>query len=241
MAFARASVLRKAADFARASRPSVARPLLWRQVARRGYATGHGHESAKASSDLPWAIGAVAVTVPTCWYLLQSSSDSAHDGHGSSHDKSHDEKPKENTNNEAKNDDEGKAADSEGKSDDSDDEGSAVDTPETSDDEGVTKEEIPDAKGGQKKRISSSRGIKQDEADSDSEENAPKDTAEDKPKNSKTPGDESTTSGKQEGLSNTDTKHSTDPQNDSDISNKAEGGPESAKLKGTVDPERPAK
>lgn len=46
-------------------------------------------------------------------------------------------------------------------------------------------------------------------------------------------------SGKQEGLSNTDTKHSTDITNDPDKSKKGEGAPETAKLKGTIDPGRP--
>ena len=45
-------------------------------------------------------------------------------------------------------------------------------------------------------------------------------------------------SGKQAGLSNTDTKHSTDPANDPEKSKKSEGAPETAKLQGTVDPGR---
>ena len=43
-------------------------------------------------------------------------------------------------------------------------------------------------------------------------------------------------SGKQEGLSNTDTKHSTDITSDPDKSKKDDGSPETAKMKGTVDP-----
>ena len=48
-----------------------------------------------------------------------------------------------------------------------------------------------------------------------------------------------TTSGKQEGLSNTDTKHSTDIAASPDSALKGEGQPETAKVKGTVDPGRP--
>ena len=48
-----------------------------------------------------------------------------------------------------------------------------------------------------------------------------------------------TQSGKQEGLSNTNTKHSTDIANDPEKSKKGEGMPETAKSKGTVDPMRP--
>jgi hypothetical protein len=47
-------------------------------------------------------------------------------------------------------------------------------------------------------------------------------------------------SGAQEGLSNTDTKHSTDISENPDKSKKAEGTPETAKTKGPVDPNRPA-
>lgn len=46
-------------------------------------------------------------------------------------------------------------------------------------------------------------------------------------------------SGKQEGLSNTDTKHSTDIASNPEKSKKGEGTPETAKLKGTVRPSRP--
>ena len=56
---------------------------------------------------------------------------------------------------------------------------------------------------------------------------------------SKTPGDMSTMSGKQEGLVNTDTKHSTDITKDPDKSKKAGGMPETAKQKGTVPLDRP--
>ena len=57
---------------------------------------------------------------------------------------------------------------------------------------------------------------------------------------SKSPGGLTTSqSGKQEGLSNTDTKHSTDIANDPEKSKKGEGSPETAKLKGTVSPARP--
>src|SRR4051794_11310428 len=100
MAFARVSAIRGALRTVRPSTTSVGRPQLWRQVGRRGYAS-HGHQTKKAGGDLPWyvpislshcngercstngrrAIGAVAVTVPTCWYLLQSGPEKSH-GHG---------------------------------------------------------------------------------------------------------------------------------------------------------------
>jgi hypothetical protein len=53
-------------------------------------------------------------------------------------------------------------------------------------------------------------------------------------------GSQNTQSGKQEGLTNTDTKHSTDIGSDSEKSTKGDGTPETAKSKGTVDPKAPA-
>lgn len=51
-------------------------------------------------------------------------------------------------------------------------------------------------------------------------------------------GNQNTMSGKQDGLSNTDTKHSVDITNDPEKSKKGEGVPETAKVKGPVDPFR---
>ncbi|RYP74294.1 hypothetical protein DL771_003115 [Monosporascus sp. 5C6A] len=45
-------------------------PRLVRPAARRGYASAHG--GAAKSSDLPWLIGSVAVTVPGAAYLLSN-------------------------------------------------------------------------------------------------------------------------------------------------------------------------
>lgn len=59
---------------------------------------------------------------------------------------------------------------------------------------------------------------------------------------SKTTGDINSQSGKQDKLSNTDTKHSTNLSGqDSPHSQKGENTPESAKMKGTVDVRRPQK
>ncbi|MCJ1308933.1 hypothetical protein MMC25_002588 [Agyrium rufum] len=100
-----------------------------------------------------------------------------------------------------------------------------------------TRKHVPDAKGGAKKRIESAYGNKLGEM---SEEDQKADKG-DAPATAKTPGNDNTISGKQEGISNTDTKHSTDIANDPDKSKKAEGGPDTAKVKGSVDPSRPAK
>ncbi|CAD6568117.1 MAG: hypothetical protein ASARMPRED_001414 [Alectoria sarmentosa] len=71
--------------------------------------------------------------------------------------------------------------------------------------QGDTRKHIPDAKGFNKKRIESDYGGKQGEAQDPEQDPSDKDMA----AASKPVGDMTTQSGKQEGLSNTDTKHST--------------------------------
>lgn len=51
-------------------------------------------------------------------------------------------------------------------------------------------------------------------------------------------GNQNTMSGKQDGLSNTDTKHSIDITKNPEESKKSEGAPETAKVKGPVEPFR---
>lgn len=131
------------------------------------------------------AIGAVAVTVPTCYWLYSNKPDTSahHDDHHESHDEEEESK-----------DDEEQPAETEEKSDESGDDKSEEsssdegnDTPDTSDDESEDKEKVtkssedsdnnetrkhvPDAKGGSKKRIESGNSITQgkeeDTADSD--------------------------------------------------------------------------
>ena len=115
---------------------------------------------------------------------------------------------------------------------------------------GDTRKHIPDSKGYNKKRIESDYGHTQ--SPEKSEENEPDngDKVSLSPSlhrvrtkflqaaTAKESGGQNTQSGKQEGLSNTDTKHSSDPLSQSHTSKKPEG-PETAKAKGTVDPQRP--
>ncbi|KAL8944692.1 MAG: hypothetical protein Q9216_000260 [Gyalolechia sp. 2 TL-2023] len=91
--------------------------------------------------------------------------------------------------------------------------------------QGDTRKHIPDAKGGAKKRIESDYGKAQGVAQDDD-----KDASK---------GASNVHSGAQEGLSNTDTKHSTDMDNNPVLSKKGEGIVETAKIKGPVDPSRP--
>lgn len=216
------------------------------------------------------AVGAVAVTVPTCYYLLQNAPDTSHSHgeHGDDHGKSHgeEEQPDEEPVEEPAKSEDGESQDEEQDSkkpeeSGSDDGDNEADTPDTSDDEGSdedkqdgnTVKHIPDAKGGAKKRLESEKGIKQGEAsktDGDDEKSHDKvfevdhalaETIADdlKAAASKPAGSKNSQSGKQEGLSNTDTTHSTDIAQDPEKSSKGDGMPETAKAKGTVDPKRP--
>lgn len=69
---------------------SSARPAA-RVVARRGYASGHGHSA--PSSDVPWILGAAGVTIPGAWYLWPDSSNGDVHGPGSAHAKHVEEHP----------------------------------------------------------------------------------------------------------------------------------------------------
>ncbi|KAL8903689.1 MAG: hypothetical protein Q9207_003758 [Kuettlingeria erythrocarpa] len=98
--------------------------------------------------------------------------------------------------------------------------------------QGDVRKHIPDAKGGAKKRISSKYGKPQ---------GGPVEGDEEWPNrrfSSYTPSDKDVAS-KQEGISNTDTKHSYDLSMDPEKSKKGEGFVETAKVKGPVDPSRP--
>ncbi|MCJ1478838.1 hypothetical protein MMC13_007522 [Lambiella insularis] len=252
---------------------------------RRGYASEGNHASEKAKSDLPWLAGSIAVTVPSCWYLLREgpANPSHHGHHEPGNEDSHEafEAARKGTDagdEEEKDGAEAQKGDGEGddgkedtsggdgqKSDDSPPSGSEGEaqknvpsTNEGSDDsahetepgddvEGIrgkgatkdgppgdTRKHIPDAKGYNKKRIESDYAQRQGEKDSEEQEPDKGDKA----STSKEAGSQLSQSGKQEGLTNTDTKHSTDLSEREDTPMKPEG-PESAKAKGTVDPSRP--
>ncbi|KAL8930690.1 MAG: hypothetical protein Q9208_000561 [Pyrenodesmia sp. 3 TL-2023] len=98
--------------------------------------------------------------------------------------------------------------------------------------QGDVRKHIPDAKGGAKKRISSEYGKRQGSPVEGDEGSTNRRFA------AYTPSDEDVAS-KQEGISNTDTKHSFDLSSDPEKSKKGEGFVETAKVKGPVDPSRP--
>ncbi|KAL9118703.1 MAG: hypothetical protein Q9187_004750 [Circinaria calcarea] len=236
------------------------------------------------------AAGAIAVTVPTCWYLLQPDPNKSHghgheEGHGEhdggeEHEDVHEEAHDITEDEQAEQNDEAPANDEQTEStgDEGNDaeapsnEDKGQETPDTSDGDdepknvehetdnggdvegvqfkgaaklvnedpgqGDVRKHIPDAKGGNKKRIESKYGNRLGL----NEEGDDKSRLTDKAAASKTPGDlVKSQSGKQAGLSNTDTKHPSDPVKDPDKSLKGENAPETAKLQGSVDPTRPQK
>jgi len=247
MAFSRISAVRTAFRLSRSTRPILSKPQRWQRIGQRGYASSD-HGTATTSSDLPWQIGALVSTGAGCAWLLSGEQPKPHGDHGDHHGEEHEEHEEESA--EAKEDgdsekpedgeqepkEEAKEESKEDSTGDDSGSDSGADTPDTSDDEGDnnTRKSIPDAKGGNKKRIESNNAIKQGE-----EQDTAESSIKDKPATSKEPGDKNTMSGKQEGLSNTDTKHSTDITNTEEKSTKGEGVPETAKVKGTVDPNRP--
>ncbi|OAF57845.1 hypothetical protein VC83_05764 [Pseudogymnoascus destructans] len=174
------SFARSAFGALRSARLSVgsARAQLVRHSARRGYSSGHGPE---ASSDLPWAAGAVTVTVPGCWYLLKESPAEAHHLHVPHKIEAHAE-------------------------------------PEAEAEEEV-KEEEPKA---EVKASATDNEEEKPSADASKSEDEGKDTTEVTEKLT------------------TDAKHSTDVGGDSDVSQKAEGTPETSKSKDTVDVSKPS-
>lgn len=251
MVLVRSHVLRSAAQqlarpVARSSFRSAGRQQPWQRIAqsvsRRGYASSHGEAGhGQAKSDLPWAIGAVAFTVPGVWYMLQPG-EAHHADHHEAHEEKHEEpkqeeapkeEPKEEPKAEAKEEskEEPKEESKEESKDDSKDE--SKDKP---------KEDSKDESKEEPKKDESPKEESKEEApkeDSKSDTDA-KGSAKDKPAASKEALSQNQTSGKQQGLSNTDTKHSTDVDNDPSKSKKSEGSVDTAKSKGTISPNRPA-
>ncbi|KAK3069850.1 hypothetical protein LTR53_011486 [Teratosphaeriaceae sp. CCFEE 6253] len=335
MSYARARAFRSLQSALRSSSTRVSPRISWTQLAvGRRYASGesdggaHGH--AEPSSDLPWLAGAVAVTVPSCWYLWPTAhADSGHhDAHGEHEeheegeggedhsdgdsivpkavaealpegvedavpDAVHDTSGKEDgaeaegAGEDQKDDEAGdmgqgkeesshaakgdpaarssteqkqtaeatdKASGSQGEGQDA---GSVTPSEHAvpkeggsesgqgkgnmksdSDGTGDERKREPDNKGGFKKRIDSGLGKNLGGTEQQFDEDGSETAAQSKPP---VKGDSGQISSKQFGLSNTPTRHSTQIDDDPEKSKKAEGGPDTAKLMGTVDPNRPAK
>ncbi|KAI9667333.1 MAG: hypothetical protein M1821_000148 [Bathelium mastoideum] len=100
----------------------------------------------------------------------------------------------------------------------------------------ATRKSIPDAKGGTKKRLDSDYAVRQGLSKEESDESGSENES---PAARIPPRNQNEMAGKQRGLSNTETKHSTDISNSPEKSKKGEGTPETAKTIGTVKVDRP--
>ena len=217
MSFARSTALR-ASSFARCARTArlvrtaeLQQPWQ-RAIQRRSYASAHDSDSAVKKSDLPWAISAVAGTILGLYVVM--GQDTGH--HEEHHDDAH-EKHAEEVHEEAPEEEE-------------------EEKPEEKADE--KSEEKPEAKTEEKSESKpESKSEDKDEDKEDSSEKSPDVT--DKPDPDKDPKSTNEMSGKQEGLSNSDTKHTNQIDKEPGKSKKGEGVAESAKVKGTVSTDRP--
>ncbi|KAF2111591.1 hypothetical protein BDV96DRAFT_650145 [Lophiotrema nucula] len=205
----------RASSIARCARPArfirSAELQPWqRMVQRRTYASEHGHSESK-SSDVPWIAGAT-VTTAVGLYLVTTQDLGGHEAHD------------EHGHGDAEHEEKDKPEDDAEQSEESDDK-------EEKDDKQETKDEGKEDKSDEKDE-------KDDKSDDSKEDKAPSTT--DKPDPSKDSKSQNETSGKQQGLSNDDTGHSTSVADNPEKSSKGEGVAETAKLKGAVDPQRPA-
>ncbi|KAA8914913.1 hypothetical protein FN846DRAFT_925665 [Sphaerosporella brunnea] len=191
----------------------------------RRYAQTHANHPQGGSSDLPWIIGSVAFTVPAAWYLVKTGpSKPAH---------KHEHKKEE-----AKPEPEPEPIKEEVKEAVAEVPQKAEEVKEKAEEKVEEVKEKGEEKFEEAKEAVSER--KEEEEPKSSTVNPqkidPGNTA------TKEAGGPGTISGKQEGLSNDDTSHAILHEERGDaISKKAEGVHDTAKLKGTVDVDRPAK
>ncbi|TLD29407.1 cylicin I [Venturia nashicola] len=287
MILARVTALRASSvnALARSARTAPSRTsqqcFRWsQQMGRRQYSSAKDDIVQKASSDIPWLISGIAITIGGTYVALQPRDPVHHDEHGEGHSEEHEEEEEESSEEESK--DEDKSNDGGEKGKDSAEDANKEDAPKddvSKDDvskDDVSKDDVS------KDDVSKDDASKEEDAET-KEDGEEKDSqgSEDKPEKSASPevsnkgktksasnsvtheetgtgkklrldssagktigegsssGDEDEMSHKQRGMSNTDTKHSTDPSKDPEMSKKGEGTAETAKIKGTVDPSRP--
>lgn len=239
MSFLRSSTLR-AATIARS-----ATYVRWQPTfQRRTYASAHGHGQAK-KSNLPWFVSSVAGTGAALYLVLNQ--DLSHGSHG---DVNHDEEPEKLANQPEQVQDDKPAADKpdlEPKADNKkaggakvqrDDKRSEQDAPSDVSEEDLEKTSISGRKSDIQEGLAKQKGEPSVHEPADDKSSAAPDEA-DKAHSRKPPGDFTETSGKQQGLSNDDAKHSSAIHDEPEKSKKGEGVAETAKLKGTVSTDRP--
>ncbi|EAT82608.1 hypothetical protein HBH56_112300 [Parastagonospora nodorum] len=243
MSFLRSSALR-ASSLARAARPvrSIRSAELqpWqRAVQRRTYASEHGAHGATQSSEVPWMVAAAAGTATGLYLVFTQDL-----GHGSGHDEDHHAEAHETH---GKN--EGQDGDEESGKEESSDEGEDKSQGGPKDEaKSKTKNPPPEERNTEQPEDPSKPGSgkpdkkKSDDSSGDApknDEDSPSPDKHDKADPRGKPKSTNHTSGKQEGLSNSDTHHSSQISKQDDKSKKGEGVAETAKLKGTVSTNRP--
>lgn len=251
MSFIRSTALR-ASSVARAARPAVraAQPLR-QSIQRRTYASGHGHSEAK-SSDVPWMAAAVASTVGGLYIIvnqdLSHGEHAEHDHHlnDEKHEEDAEKTPaleKEKTeskqavkeeSHDATNVDAPKVENNDANAEDSSkDESEKTDSQE----EGTHSESREKAAEDKKKEHKDAKAQASQEKQDDEAAASPDKS--DKPDPRKEPKSFNEMSGKQQGMSNDETHHSSQISKQPEKSKKGEGVAETAKLKGTVSTDRP--
>ncbi|KAF2126484.1 hypothetical protein P153DRAFT_346273 [Dothidotthia symphoricarpi CBS 119687] len=240
MSLIRSTTLR-ASSIARAARPARCirtAELPWqRALQRRTYASGHGAHGQAPSSDVPW-MAASAVGTATGLYIVVTQDTSHGAAHGEHHDDHHaekDDEPEEEAADDAEEKDES-SDDSKDSSKDKDDEPKHVADDGSKDESSndITHSESREKKAEDKKAEKSGRG----EGNPGDEKEASPDKS-DKASPRKDAKSSNEMSGKQEGMSNADTHHSSEISKHDEKSKKGEGVAETAKLKGTVSTDRP--
>ncbi|KNG46637.1 hypothetical protein DDE82_006549 [Stemphylium lycopersici] len=226
MSFIRSSALR-ASSFARAARPTrcfrAAELQPWqRAIQRRTYASGHGPEGEAKSSDVPW-MGAAVIGTALGLYIVVNQDTS----HGAEHHPLGDphgegDAPKTGTDSTV----------GEESKDEEPKEESKEEPEEAPKQESKDESEKPPKDEHQDPNKATTENSEEKDKQSPDESDKP-DARKEEAKSS------NETSGKQKGLSNDETHHSSDISNHEEKSKKGEGVAETAKLQGTVSTDRP--
>ncbi|PVH99148.1 hypothetical protein DM02DRAFT_672879 [Periconia macrospinosa] len=244
MSFVRSTVLRassfgRCARTARLVRTAELQQPWQRAIQRRSYASAHGSDSSAKKSDLPWAISAVAGTALGLYVVMGQDTGHHEEHHDEAHDKhaeeSHEEAPEKEEEKPEEKADEKSEDQPEEKSEEKAEEKSEEKAEEKADEKSEEKPEEKTEEKSEPEPESKSEEKKEDKVVASSK--SPDET--DPPHPAKPPKSTNEMSGKQEGFSNSDTKHTDPIDNQPGKSKKGEGFAESAKVKGTVSTDRP--
>ncbi|KAL9109812.1 MAG: hypothetical protein Q9227_005515 [Pyrenula ochraceoflavens] len=237
MGIGRTSMFRTA--FRSSSRPTLrtgARPV-WRQ-SPRAYATEHGAHS--KGSDVPWAIGSATIFFPSAYWLWQQGPEKSSHGHAEHHEE-HDEGSGDSNEGDSK-DDSGEAEGNkigEGEGESSGEESKDSEGAESQDNSNPD-EGAKDAPSPQRNDSENSTDASDDEGSSKSDSQATSSDEEQSDDKTGKGGKPKSKLDKRRDNGNETTGAYHPAFSDPEKSEKAEGVKDTAKIKGTVDPFRPA-